>query len=306
MAKKTNKTDHVLNLLSGGSKKNGSDKNGKGAPPVDLRKKEPEEPEEIAVQASEEDLKVVSGSEEVPEVSIVHTSSEESPIAESVKNSLEAELDSYLKEKEEKGKAQPLVESEEEAMLREEAERKEEMDLPDLPDLPYDSHKPHLPEKPDLPDLPDLPQTSGEPLPDLPEPPLEEPSGNTAGAAFPNEPDVLKPEEEAAAPEAEEQAAQAQQTEPQEETDEFTMVNVMEALVRDQAPRYMRQFGHCDCRRCVEDTIALALTHLPAKYVVVNKDAVSPLLNFYEKKFAGQLLVEITKASMIINEFPHH
>ncbi len=113
---------------------------------------------------------------------------------------------------------------------------------------------------------------------------------NSAGKPEAKEPETKKAEP-AAVPEPEE---------------EFVTVNVMERLVKERAPKYIRQFHLCECRRCLADVTALALTGLPAKYVVVNKNAVSPLMNFYTVKFAGLITVEVTKACMIVQANPHH
>lgn len=459
MARRTNKTDHVLNLLSTGSKKGGKEE--QDAPPVQLHKPGakadsgseqkaadlPDLPENYESAPAEDLPDLPEGQAkttkqeplpDIPEVSVVHAEGEENPIADAVKESLEAELEAYLEE--EAAEAAP-PDGGEEAQglpdlpdLPDKTEFAEEpaSQIPDLPeDLPQSSAPaPQEPEpepqpaaeeipaaaplsdepdmrasrQPDLPDLPDLPgkeDSAPEPaseLPDLPDlPPVQtaeapepetppqaepvaaepapkapEPAAPAAAEPAPKAPepektepaevpdpaiqslveDALKAdarhqaEEEAAAREPEQkaeplktppeaappkqeeaprpapepqpqpkeepqsvaQAAAAVPSEPgdTEEQKDYAVVNVMEHLVRNQATNYIQQFGHCDCGRCVEDTIALALTHLPAKYVVVNKNAVSPLLHFYEKKFAGQLIVEITKASMIVNEIPHH
>lgn len=87
---------------------------------------------------------------------------------------------------------------------------------------------------------------------------------------------------------------------------DYEFVNVMEYVVQNKVLEYMEKFGNCTCHRCVADTSALALTHLPAKYVVVNKNAVSPLLNFYANKYSGQVTVEITKACIQVQNNPHH
>lgn len=93
--------------------------------------------------------------------------------------------------------------------------------------------------------------------------------------------------------------------EPEENLD-FAYVNVMETLVQERVLEYMEQFGICTCPRCIADTSALALTQLPPKYVVVSKAAISPLMNFYSKKYAGQITVEITKACIQVGDVPHH
>ncbi len=87
---------------------------------------------------------------------------------------------------------------------------------------------------------------------------------------------------------------------------EYEFINVMEYLVRERVLTYMEQFGNCTCHRCVADTIAVTLTHLQPKYVVVNKNAAAPLMNFYSQRFAGQVTVEITKACILVKENPHH
>ncbi|MBC5689363.1 late competence development ComFB family protein [Mediterraneibacter sp. NSJ-55] len=90
------------------------------------------------------------------------------------------------------------------------------------------------------------------------------------------------------------------------EEEEFIIVNVMERLVAERAQAYMKQFQTCMCARCRADVTALSLTGLPAKYVVVNKNAVSPLMNFYMVKYAGRITVEVTKACMAVQANPHH
>lgn len=91
-----------------------------------------------------------------------------------------------------------------------------------------------------------------------------------------------------------------------EDMDGYVFYNIMERIVKDKAMKYMKQFGNCSCRRCEADTIALALSKLPPKYVVAKEDSVSPLVNFYEDHYAGQVIVEITKACIVVNKNPRH
>ena len=88
--------------------------------------------------------------------------------------------------------------------------------------------------------------------------------------------------------------------------DGFVFYNIMESIVQEKAIKYMKQFGNCTCKRCEADTIALALSKLPPKYVVAKTDSISPLLNFYEDHYAGQIIVEITKACIVVNKNPRH
>ena len=80
----------------------------------------------------------------------------------------------------------------------------------------------------------------------------------------------------------------------------------METLVREKTDMYMKQFSTCTCSRCKADITALALTSLPAKYVVVSRNAATPLMNFYSQRYSGAITVEITKACTKVKEHPHH
>ncbi len=92
----------------------------------------------------------------------------------------------------------------------------------------------------------------------------------------------------------------------EEEEPDYVFVNVMGKLVKERIKEYMAEFGNCTCSRCVADTMALALIHLPPKYVVVSKHAETPLLNFYRQHYASQITVEITKACTRVKQHPHH
>lgn len=97
---------------------------------------------------------------------------------------------------------------------------------------------------------------------------------------------------------------------PEEDTDDemegYVFHNMMETIVREKVPEYIRQFGVCQCKHCKADVIALALSKLPPKYVVVHESAISPLRSFYEDHYAGQITVEITKACIAVSSHPHH
>ncbi len=405
MARKTNKTDHVLNLLSSG-KKSGKEEN--DAPPVDLRRKAPEpvsddpfethlpepkmtaqeeeeelpeprmspreeaselpeprmtfreEPEDMPEPRASESLPtegkpaVVTVAAAAPSVSVVHASDGENSIAEAVKDSLEAEFNEYLREKEEleeklDEKLGEIVAQQEQAIEWKTSEPKEPAGInvfellggdeePDeepatMPE-PIEASEPIEELEPVKETIQQVeaveePETAMESEAEAEPEPAEETQQVEETEAIDEAPDeeaesveaVEEAEEEQPVEEAQEAAQAVEESMPQQEAIQekeesmpqseneeknYVTINVMERLVRDQVPTYVKQFGHCDCDRCIEDTVALTLTHLPSKYVVVNKDAVSPLLNFYEKKYAGQLIVEITKATMIVNGSPHH
>lgn len=92
---------------------------------------------------------------------------------------------------------------------------------------------------------------------------------------------------------------------PDKELD-YQFVNVMEITVKENLLDYMERFGLCTCLRCQADVMALALTRLPAKYIVVPQNAVSPLLNFFSGKYKVSIMTELTKACFQILDNPRH
>ena len=89
--------------------------------------------------------------------------------------------------------------------------------------------------------------------------------------------------------------------------DHYHMVNVMEQILkRMNLKQYLRQYDVCMCSRCQADVMALILTRLPAKYVVVDESSTAPIIGFYESKFKVRILTEIIKACMDVKENPRH
>ena len=88
---------------------------------------------------------------------------------------------------------------------------------------------------------------------------------------------------------------------------EYRFVNVMEQLLmRQDLDAVLKQHGVCPCPRCMSDVCALALTGLPSKYVVTSKDSISPLLSYYENKYTIPVLTEMMKACNKVRENPRH
>lgn len=87
----------------------------------------------------------------------------------------------------------------------------------------------------------------------------------------------------------------------------FHIVNVMDAILRQQdIPGFMAQYGCCTCERCVTDVTALALTRLPAKYVVLEKDVTSPMIGFYQSRYRTEILASLLRACLTVKEVPRH
>lgn len=83
-------------------------------------------------------------------------------------------------------------------------------------------------------------------------------------------------------------------------------LNVMEELVEEPLRKYIKLFGLCDCPRCVADVRALALSRLPAKYVVLSSASLPPLLSFYQAKFDSALVTQVIYACKTVMESPRH
>lgn len=87
----------------------------------------------------------------------------------------------------------------------------------------------------------------------------------------------------------------------------FHIVNVMEQILKSQNIReMMEQNGCCTCERCQADVLALTLTRLPSKYVVIYGEDTSPRISFFEAKYRMDILVEIMRAIEDVKARPHH
>lgn len=83
-------------------------------------------------------------------------------------------------------------------------------------------------------------------------------------------------------------------------------INVMQVLVEEKAPQYVKMFGLCDCERCMEDVKALTLNNLPSKYVVLEPGDRIPRLTVYEGRFASDITSQLLQACKMVMAHPHH
>ena len=142
-----------------------------------------------------------------------------------------------------------------------------------------------------------------------PEPVAEEPAAKAPAAPAVEEP-AAAPEPEPVR-EAKLEPAPAPQPKPaptpaKEPEDDITYVNVMQALVEDKVDRYMKRYNMCTCHRCRTDVIALTLTSLPPKYIVVPEHESVPMLSIYEGRYAAAVTAQILWACQKIAEHPRH
>ena len=86
----------------------------------------------------------------------------------------------------------------------------------------------------------------------------------------------------------------------------FHYVNVYEKLVLERLEEFQTMFEVCSCPRCTADVIAIALTNLPAKYIVVDNPKIIPLLSFYREKFKTPVATQLSSACVTVKEKPLH
>ena len=100
-------------------------------------------------------------------------------------------------------------------------------------------------------------------------------------------------------------AAKAAPTPPAEDED-LAYINVMQILVEEKAPRYIKMFGLCPCKHCQADVMALTLSNLVPKYVVLPKRDRIPMLTVYEGRFNSTIFAQLTRACKVVMDHPHH
>ena len=292
MARKSNKTAHVLNLLAGQN------------PGEDT------ENETAAVQAEEETAAVASeGPEAAPpaptaistqstqpapdmpsNISIIDNGTEKDPVAEKIREELMKSLDEES--------AQPEPEPQPEGASA----------YTETPPMSQDPEPLAVPGEPPV-------HTEAPPVSQDPEPLAEQKE-----AAVLKEEPLMKPEPEAApaqkeeppvepAPEPQpgpEEILDLKETPPPEPEPDYVMLNIMKEIVEDKIIYFMKQFEVCTCEKCKADTIALTLNGLPAKYKIVEKDAAAPLVSFYASRLISQITVEALKACTQVRDNPRH
>ena len=82
--------------------------------------------------------------------------------------------------------------------------------------------------------------------------------------------------------------------------------NITQALVESKAEKYMKMVDMCRCPRCTADVKAKALCNLPPKYIVMHKSALTPMLSYYEGRFSAAVTAQILAACQLVKENPRH
>lgn len=289
MARKSNKTAHVLNLIAGhDASKDNAAESPAGEETVAL-------PEPAVSQVDIPSVPAAASAPSTPvpsaasqNVSVIDTT-EEDPVADLIQKNLTNSFEQQFKGAKTTPPAVPPQSAEVISEMKEDLDRKLEPE-PEPAPVPEPVTVPE-PEPEPIPE----PVTSSEPEPE-PEP-LPDP--------------IVIPETEPEPKRKTAQKAPVQQPEPEPEPipepePDFVYINVMEQIVKDKIIYYMRQFDVCTCDRCVADTIALTMNGLLPKYIVTTPAAVDPLISYYTNRLISDVTVEATKACMIVKDHPRH
>lgn len=89
------------------------------------------------------------------------------------------------------------------------------------------------------------------------------------------------------------------------EGEESEYINIMQALVDEKTPQYVKLLGVCTCSRCLADVKALALSNLEPKYIVIHKSQNMPY-TVYDNRYNAAVTSQIISACRVVMKNPRH
>ena len=215
-----------------------------------------------------------------PTSPIIASLSSDHAISSQIKDALASSL-------EELAESEPVAETPPAPVVEEVPQPKPVVETPPAPVVEEVPQPKSVAEEPAAPVIEEVPQ---------PKSVAEEPAAPVIEEVPQPEPVVETPP----APVAVDSAAEK----PDEE--EVICANIMEILVERKAETYMELFGLCCCDRCKMDVQALALTELPAKYVVMAKNELPLRLSIYEGRMNTAVTAQILRACKVVLAEPRH
>lgn len=289
MARKSNKTAHVLNLLAGHDNQSNPDET------IETTSAEAETPAEMSASESPapaDSETPAASTPQVQNISVIDTTGED-PVADLIQQKLSAQFEEPVSD----------VSDESDPPVSEPAEETADADTSVTPSALSEADSAAAPDAADsfsmeaASDNVTVPPPSPAPDPVPVSVPTPEP---VSSIPIPDPESVPGP-----GPTTVSKAETTPVCEPEPEPD-FIYVNIMESIVKDKIIYYMRQFDVCTCDRCIADTTALTLNGLTPKYIVTSPAAVDPLISFYTNKLISDVTVEATKACITVKDNPRH
>ncbi|MCL1808134.1 MAG: late competence development ComFB family protein [Clostridiales bacterium] len=88
--------------------------------------------------------------------------------------------------------------------------------------------------------------------------------------------------------------------------DGFVLTNILEEVVRLEAPKIMSGYGMCCCERCTNDVIAVTLNNIPSKYVVSLKGSLFAKITSYGMQYRTDIYSKLAEACAKVSKSPSH
>ena len=76
--------------------------------------------------------------------------------------------------------------------------------------------------------------------------------------------------------------------------------------MEEKAPRYIKMFGLCSCKRCEADVKALTLTNVQPAYIVRRRAEAHAMLTVYESRYNSTIFAQLTRACKLVMDSPRH
>ena len=271
----SSKTAHVMNLLSR-NRATPAESPAEAAP-----RETAAQPTETAVPPSPAPAPVESTPQSAPPTSpIIASLSSDHAISSQIKDALASSLEELVE-------SEPVVETPAAPVVEEAPQPEPVVETSPAPVVEEVPQPEPVVETPPAPVVEEAPQ---------PEPVVETPAAPVVEEVPQPEPVAETPAE----PVVEEPAAE------KSDEEEVICANIMEILVERKAETYMELFGLCCCDRCKMDVQALALTELPAKYVVMGKNELPLRLSLYEGRMNTAITAQILRACKVVLAKPRH
>lgn len=316
MPRKSNKTSYVMNLITNGEEEQGQE--GQSGQELQNEQSAQAISNGQSVQAAQTSVSGVSPDAEIKKVVVVDEDQESERLSEEIRGQLEQQLEEELKEQAEA--AGGMVGLQDQESQSPEVQREDlQSNMASIHTEPSAEQKSTetadaqtAAEAAASADIETIKTEIAEPIMDTEMNTATETMDMTASADMTTAAETTETVADAAATENTDTAAAAetsntttQPTQPSQSG--YRMVNVMETLVaRVDLDKYIKEYGVCPCPRCRADVHALILTSLPSKYVVMDENAISLMLNFYESRRKTDIFTATLKACLEVKEHPRH
>ena len=316
MPRKSNKTSYVMNLITNGEEEQGQE--GQSGQELQNEQSAQAISNGQSVQAAQTSVSGVSPDAEIKKVVVVDEDQESERLSEEIRGQLEQQLEEELKEQTEA--AGGMVGLQDQESQSPEVQREDlQSNMASIHTEPSAEQKSTetadaqtAAEAAASADIETIKTEIAEPIMDTEMNTATETMDMTASADMTTAAETTETVADAAATENTDTAAAAetsntttQPTQPSQSG--YRMVNVMETLVaRVDLDKYIKEYGVCPCPRCRADVHALILTSLPSKYVVMDENAISLMLNFYESRRKTDIFTATLKACLEVKEHPRH